>query len=194
MSHYADSSFLVSCYVADAHTPQARFYLSTRSVPLVFNALHALEVRNALKLGVFRGLFTAADAAAAWRNVEGDLKAGRLLKTPAKWPLVFRLAARMSEQHSLTTGTRSLDVLHVAVAKSLRAVEFLSFRQAAKGAGIGRGFERCAVERCRQQALFSRLISLRSRHEHAPTGRRTGRNPDATREGRVAARPRARAG
>ena len=127
MSHYADSSFLVSCYVVDAHTPRAKAYLSTTSAPLLFTALHALEVRNAFKLGVFRGLFTAAAAAAAWRNVESDLRNGRLVKTAVKWPVAFRVAATLSERHAVTTGTRSLDILHVAAGKALRSVEFVSF-------------------------------------------------------------------
>ena len=44
-----------------------------------------------------------------------------------KWLGAFRLAARLSEPRSATTGARSLDILHVAAAKSLRAVEFVSF-------------------------------------------------------------------
>lgn len=98
-----------------------------------------MEVRNAFKLGVFRGLFAAADAAAAWRNVESDIRSGRLVKTTVKWPVVFRVAARLAEGHSMVTGTRSLDVLHVATAKSLRAVEFLSFdaRQRTLAAAVG---------------------------------------------------------
>ena len=67
MNCYADSSFLVSCYVTDANTPQAKAWLLRTGGPLVFTALHASEVGNAFKLGVFRGLFTAANAAAARR-------------------------------------------------------------------------------------------------------------------------------
>lgn len=139
MHHYADSSFLVSCYVVDAHTPQSRAWLSRTGVPLAFTALHALEMRNAFQLGVFRGWFAAADAVAAWRNVESDLRRGRLVKTTLKWPVVFRVAARLAEDHSTTTGTRSLDILHVASAKAMRAVEFLSFdaRQRALAVAVG---------------------------------------------------------
>jgi predicted nucleic acid-binding protein len=139
MDYYADSSFLVSCYVVDANTPRARDWLSRAGVPLAFTALHALEVRNSFKLGVFRGLFPAADAAAAWRNVESDLHSGRLAKITVKWPVVFRVATRLVEGHSVTTGTRSLDVLHIAAAKAARAVEFLSFdtRQRALAALVG---------------------------------------------------------
>lgn len=139
MSHYADSSFLVSCYVVDANTTRAKTYLSRSSVPLAFTALHRLEVRNAFKLGVFRGFFTAADAHAAWTNVEKDLLAGRLVTTTLKWPVAFRVAARLSERHSISLGTRSLDILHVAAAKAVRTAEFISFdaRQRALAGAIG---------------------------------------------------------
>ena len=96
-------------------------------------------MRNALKLGVFRGLFAAADANAAWRNLEIDLRSGRLVKKTVRWPLVLRIAARFSELHSATLGTRSLDIVHVATAKALRAVEFVSFdgRQRTLAATVG---------------------------------------------------------
>jgi predicted nucleic acid-binding protein len=139
MDHYADSSFLVSCYVVDTNTPQAWAWLSRFGVSLPFTALHALELRNAFKLGIFRGWFTPADAAAAWRNVESDLRGGRLVKTAVKWPVVFRVAARLAENHSITTGTRSLDILHVASAKAVRAREILSFdaRQRTLASAVG---------------------------------------------------------
>jgi len=139
MNHYADSSFLASCYVADANTAKAKAWLSRTGTPLIFTALHALEVRNAFKLGVFRGLFSAADAAATWVNLEKDLRSGRLIRTAVNWPVAFRIAARLSEQHSAVTGTRSLDILHIAAAKTLRAVELVSFdtRQRTLAAAIG---------------------------------------------------------
>jgi predicted nucleic acid-binding protein len=61
MKHYADSSFLVSCYIADHNTTSARTWLSRAAVPLPFTELHALEVRNAFQLGVFRGLLSHAE-------------------------------------------------------------------------------------------------------------------------------------
>ncbi|MGQ0763978.1 MAG: type II toxin-antitoxin system VapC family toxin [Acidobacteriota bacterium] len=127
MSYYPDSSFLVSCYILDANTRDAKACLNRIQVPLAFTAFHALEVRNAFKLGVFRGLFTAKDAAAAWSNLEADLQSGRLLKTTIKWPVALRVAAQLSERHTAQVGTRSLDILHIASAKAIRATEFLSF-------------------------------------------------------------------
>jgi predicted nucleic acid-binding protein len=127
MSHYSDTSFLVSCYIRDANTHGAKACLNRIQAPLPFTALHALEVRNAFKLGVFRGLFTAKDAAAAWSNLEADLRSGRLVRTTVKWPVALRVAGHLSERHTSTVGTRSLDILHIASAKAIRATEFLSF-------------------------------------------------------------------
>ena len=139
MKPYADSSFLVSCYVPDSHTSQAKSYLLRTGEPLIFSALHALEVRNAFQLGVFRKLFSARDAAAAWTTLESDLRSGRLVKQAVNWSVVLRLAARFSERHSAAVGSRSLDILHVAVAKALRAPEFVSFdlRQRTLAASVG---------------------------------------------------------
>ena len=76
---------------------------------------------------MFRGLFTAKDAAAAWSNLEADLRSGRLAKTTVKWPVALRMATHLSERHTATAGTRSLDILHTAAAKAIRSTELLSF-------------------------------------------------------------------
>jgi predicted nucleic acid-binding protein len=127
MSLYADSSFLVSCYLTDANTSQAKVYLVNVTEPLTFTSLQFLEVRNAIKLGVFRQLYSVSDATAAWANLEQDLRSGRLVKKVVKWPVAFRVASLLSSRHSAVIGTRSLDVLHVATAKCLRVAEFISF-------------------------------------------------------------------
>jgi predicted nucleic acid-binding protein len=82
---------------------------------------------------------SAADATSARANLERELQSGRLVKKTVKWPMAFRLASHLSERHSSLTGTRSLDVLHVATAKSLRAKTFVSFdeRQRKLAATIG---------------------------------------------------------
>ena len=124
MDHHADSSFLGSCYIADANPGQARTWLVQNGVRIPLTSFHRLEVGNALSLGVFRRLFTAA---AAWNNLEGDLRDGRLTARKVNWPLALRLAGQLSREHSSVTGTRSLDVLHVAIAKLLSARKLVSF-------------------------------------------------------------------
>lgn len=90
---YADSSFIVSCYVLDANTPTAKAYLLGTNESVAWTSLHALEIRNALELGVFRGLLKPADIVAAWQNLQGDLKTHRLVRAQVVWrPRFERLA------------------------------------------------------------------------------------------------------
>ena len=127
MPIYADTSLLVSYYVNDANSVRAQALLQSVTDPLAFTGLHRLELRNALELGVFRQLLTAAQPPAVWHNIEQDVRAGRLSPEPLNWVPVFRVAAQLAVRHSAGIGCRSLDILHVAAARRLRATEFFSF-------------------------------------------------------------------
>jgi predicted nucleic acid-binding protein len=127
MSLYADTSLLVSYYVNDANSIRAQALIHAATDPLVFTGLHRLELRNALELGVFRQLLTPTQSQAAWNDLERDIRAGRLFPQPVNWVPVFRAAAQLAARHSGSVGCRSLDILHVAAARNLRARQFLSF-------------------------------------------------------------------
>ena len=139
MSAYADTSLLLSYYVTDANSPSAQAVLHAATDPLAFTDLHRLEMRNALALGVFRRILTSAQLSAAWSDVEGDLRSGRLVHQPVNWRSVYRAAAEWAALHSPTLGCRSLDVLHVTVASKLNVKEFFTFdaRQRALALALG---------------------------------------------------------
>jgi predicted nucleic acid-binding protein len=61
------------------------------------------------------------------------------MRVDTDWPEAFRRAAEMSLTHASATGARSLDVLHVAIAKLLGLQHFASFdtRQRALAALVG---------------------------------------------------------
>jgi hypothetical protein len=90
------------------------------------SSLAALEVVNAIQLRVFRKERTSSQAARSIRAFESDASAGvlRLLPVPAS---AWDVARRLSSTHSATLGTRSLDILQVAIAIALRAGTFLTF-------------------------------------------------------------------
>jgi hypothetical protein len=107
--------------------------------PLRFTALHELEVRNALRLGIFRRVITGEHAKAAMAAMDADLRDGRLVRVTVRWPATFRATLKLSEQHAETTGTRSLDILHIASAEALRIKAFATFdtRQQALAEAVG---------------------------------------------------------
>ena len=126
MSIYADTSLLMSYYINDSNRSTAQSLIQAMTRPLLFTGLHRLEMKNALALGVFRRFLTPAQIPAAWSDVERDLRSGHLAPQPINWMPVFRSAAQWAELHCPVAGCRSLDVLHVAAAKKLNAVEFFT--------------------------------------------------------------------
>jgi predicted nucleic acid-binding protein len=139
MSLYADTSLLISYYINDSNSLSAEALIRAATEPLPFTGLHRLELRNALALGVFRGILTFAQANAAWSDVERDLRTGRLVPQPVNWSRVYRAAAQWAALHCPTIGCRSLDVLHVTLAKKLNAKEFFTFDARQKSLALALG-------------------------------------------------------
>jgi predicted nucleic acid-binding protein len=136
---YADTSLLISYYINDSNSASAQALLHATTDPLPFTGLHRLEMRNALALGVFRRILTPAQASTAWSDVERDLRSGRLVPLPVNWRPVYRAAAQWAALHCPTIGCRSLDVLHVTLAKKLKAPEIFTFDARQKSLALALG-------------------------------------------------------
>ncbi len=139
MSAYADSSFLISLHNDDANAGEARAYMVRHPAPLPFNPLHRLEVRNGLRLAVFRGNMTPAERATALRQIDEDLAEGILYHQAIPWTNALRQAERLSTDHAEVIGCRAVDTLHVAAAILAGHTHFLSFdkRQRALAGAAG---------------------------------------------------------
>ena len=137
MSIYADSSFLVSTCVLDAHTAAAAHRMTNR--PRVWiTPLNRAEVANAIQRYVFRRAITAADALASWKQFESDRANGlwTMAELPAK---LWESSIHIALLHGPALGVRTLDSLHVACALELGAQKFWTFddRQAKLAEAVG---------------------------------------------------------
>ena len=125
MTSYVDSSVLVAIYVPELTSARARRQVrASGSVP--WSQLHDIEVRNALRLLCGRKVLSAADLAAVLAQLDDDIDAGRLLRVEVDWPVVFARAQALSEAHTATVLSRSLDILHVALAVELGCTQLVS--------------------------------------------------------------------
>jgi predicted nucleic acid-binding protein len=125
MRVYADTSFLVSLYFADAHSaPAAQAMLSKPT--LFLTPLSELELVNALELALFRRVADASAIRASQAAFRQDIEQGVFSPQPLP-ATVFEVAARLARRRSARLGTRTLDILHVASALLLRADRFLTF-------------------------------------------------------------------
>jgi hypothetical protein len=128
---YLDTSCFVKLYYPEPDSAKLISLISGKT--LLHTALHDLEFRNALQLKIFFKSGTVAQAAAACRLVEADLKTGVLTSVTREWREIFAEAATLADKFTATTGCRSLDVLHCAAAKVLGASEFVSTESRQKG-------------------------------------------------------------
>ena len=127
MKYYADTSFILSLYIQQDNSKIAVGFLLHHKISLLFTSLNRHEFRNAVRLCVFRRQITSKDAVSVLNLLDEDLKAGVFLSTNVPWSQAFDIAEELSEKHTESMGIRGMDILHVAVAKSLDSSDFLTF-------------------------------------------------------------------
>jgi predicted nucleic acid-binding protein len=137
---YADTSFLVRIYLTQSDSRKALAFMREFRDALPFTPLHRHELRNAIRLAVFRKEIDAARRKAAFEEIESDLADGILAHLPIPWTNAFRESEQLGMAHAEAMSVRGIDLLHTGVAIALGAKEFLTFdnRQAgfAKVAGL----------------------------------------------------------
>lgn len=132
MIAYPDTSFLCALYVAQSTSAAAIAHYQQMKEPLHVSALLLGEFRQSVRFQIFRHSRDATQGYArktgleALAKLQANLDAGALVIVPADWAEVLNVAERISAQHTMGGGHRFLDVLHVATALHLGAVEFLS--------------------------------------------------------------------
>lgn len=141
MVAYADTSFLFSLYAQDANTGRAARTASAIQSPLIITPLQAFELRNALRLAVFRGDLSEMEQRRLNGSIETDAKAGSLLETTVSWAEVFACAEALSAAHTMAIGTRGFDILHVATALAIGAGEFFTFDSRQKALAMKAGLK-----------------------------------------------------
>ncbi len=130
MSVYADTSFLYSLYVQQAHSAAAIACIAAAgSEPLPITSLNRFALGNAIRLSVFRKVLDRRMAAADLKLIEKDIAVGVLALTPCDWAAVHAQADRLSSERTIRAGHRAMDLLHVASALTLGASDFLTFDQ-----------------------------------------------------------------
>lgn len=138
-SAYADTSLIASMLLPGRRRALAAAAATEAGGPLPLTAFARMELTNVLRLAVFRGEVVRG----AIEAVEAVLAAQELrgLFTAVDFPAgALERAGELVRRHTLTTGARALDILHVASALELDARLFLTFdrRQAdlARAAGL----------------------------------------------------------
>lgn len=138
---YADSSFVVSLYrTTEGISERARREIKLVPHPVILSPLSLLEIRNAFNMGIGRGEIGVPDREAVMADIDRQIEAGFFRMVDVSQTDIYTKARELSDRHTPTILTRSLDLMHVATALLVKASVFLSTdsrqRQAAMAEGL----------------------------------------------------------
>ncbi len=138
MSIYPDTSFLVSLYLNDDHSHEARTRIASAPA-LWFTPLHSAEWEHVIGQHLFRGELSLLEAQRVSAKLEEHRSAGRWLPVPIPED-ALAVCSKLAREYGPKLWMRTLDTLHVACALELKAERFWTFdeRQAklAKAQGM----------------------------------------------------------
>ncbi len=147
MIHYADTSFLCSCYRRQDHTPAADLIRESLAEPLHFTSLLEFEFLQAIELQVWlrsrdknKG-YSRREADRMIQDWESDIATGINRLVPFDMDAVLRHSRVLSGQATAKGGHRTLDIFHVATAVHLRAKRFLTFDSRQRAIALHAGLE-----------------------------------------------------
>lgn len=128
---YLDTSALLKLYYPEPETEIVSEWVRKNRRPVLFTLFHELELKNAIFLKEFRKEISSKDARRILKNIDDDLKKGLLMRPLLNWGAAFAQAVKITRM-SKGLGCRSLDILHVAVALSLKCSLCLTFDERQK--------------------------------------------------------------
>jgi predicted nucleic acid-binding protein len=139
LTTYADTSFLVSLYLQDAHSQEADQMLPDLT-DCFLTPLHRAEWFHAIAQHVFRGNMSESNAGELHRLFERDIRTGpwREVAVPDN---AFELCADLARRHGPKIGMLTLDTLHVACALELKAGRFWTFDERQKKLAKAQGLK-----------------------------------------------------
>jgi hypothetical protein len=124
---YADSGFVVSLYrPTESLSRVARREIKRAPAPVILSALSLLEIRNALNMAIARGEIGEAERDAVMADIEEQIAAGFFRLAHVSQAAIYAKAGELSDRHTPTHLSRSLDLMHVAAALLCKVRLFLS--------------------------------------------------------------------
>lgn len=137
MTTYIDTGILLKAYILEPDSAAATKLVESAGSEIIYSHLHELEMINALQLKRYRNEITSRQLAASLGLIESDRIEGRLFRPRYDLARTFSRAIELAIRHSAKYATRSLDLLHVAVALEIGCDAFISLDRRQRRAALG---------------------------------------------------------
>lgn len=124
---YVDTSVMVKLYIKEEYSQAVSAWIRANDEAIPKTVFHELEFTNAIKLKQFRDEMTNSEAETVLGRFSQHETDGIFYRPAINWPDAFARSITLSRNHTETIGSRSLDVIHVALALSMGADRFFTF-------------------------------------------------------------------
>ena len=124
---YVDTSVIVKLYVKEEHSLNVSNWIIDNNEAIPLTRFHELEFCNAIQLKRFRDEMTMDEAALIMSRFYEHENEGIYFRPHINWTDVFQYAIDLSKNYTGNTGSRTLDLVHIASALSIKADRFLTF-------------------------------------------------------------------
>ena len=145
---YVDTSVIVKLYVKEEHSLDTSNWLKENNEAIPLTIFHELEFNNAINLKEFRAEITTDETRLIMARFAEHESKGIFYRPQISWVDTFKYAVDLSRKHTRKTGSRALDILHVASALSIKADRFLTLdeRQSKLASLAGIRIEYCTKQ------------------------------------------------
>ena len=126
MTVYFDSSVITKWYLPEEDSTAALELRDKYRPPAVFTPLHRIELVTAWSAKAFRGEISERVLTQALADLEADVALGLWATVGHDLSDIFREATGLSRRYTPLIGARTLDILHVASALTLRVNAFVT--------------------------------------------------------------------
>lgn len=123
---YLDTGLILKLLVAEPLSARVESFLDQQGRPLWYSRVAEIEVENTLHAMCFRGQLTPADCEDGQALVRNLLAEGKLVAPSLTLDAIADELLRLAPNLTRQTGCRTMDLMHLAAARLLRATEFVS--------------------------------------------------------------------
>ena len=142
---YVDTSVMVKLYIKEEYSLEASHWIRQNNEAIPLTRFHELEFTNSIYLKQFRTEMTNEQVLLVLSKFDEHQRRGVYYRPQINWTDTMNVALDLSQTHTKTTGSRSLDILHVASALAIKADRFLTLdkRQSALAGSAGLTVDNC---------------------------------------------------
>ena len=123
---YVDTSVIVKLYIKEECSLEVSQWIRRNNEAIPLTRFHELEFTNAIYLKQFRAEMTNEQVLLVLSKFDEHQRRGVYYRPQINWTDTINFALGLSQSNTKTTGSRSLDIFHVASALAIKANRFLT--------------------------------------------------------------------